>query len=34
MFGSYTNFASTLEKMDIDRIKYTNNVSDGGDIKT
>ena len=34
MLGSYTNFSSTLEKMDIDRIKYTNNVSDGGDIKT
>ena len=33
MLGSYTNFASTLEKMDIDRIKYTNNVNDGGEVK-
>ena len=34
ILGSYTNFASTLEKMDIDRIKYANNVNDGGEIKT
>ena len=34
MLGAYTNFASTLENMDIDTIKYTNNSNDGGDIKT
>ena len=34
MLGSYTNFASTLEKMEKDRQKYTNEVNYEGDIKT
>ena len=31
--GFYTDFAKTLEKMDMDRIKYTNNVNNGGRLK-
>ena len=31
--GMFTDFKRTLEKMDMDRIKYTNNVNDGGEIK-
>jgi hypothetical protein len=34
MLGSYTNFASILEKMDMERVRYTNNINDVGDIKT
>ena len=34
MLGSYTNFASTLEKMEKDRQKCTNEVNYEGDIKT
>ena len=33
MLGSPTNFVSLLEKMDMDRIRYTNNIDDGGEIK-
>ena len=33
MLGSYTNFVSLLEKMDMDRIRFTNNIDDGGEIK-
>jgi hypothetical protein len=32
MLGSHTNFVSLLEKMDMDRIRYTN-IDDGGEIK-
>ena len=31
--GMFTDFKRTLEKMDMDRTKYTNNVNDGGEIK-
>jgi len=34
MLGSYTNFVSILEKMDMERVRYTNNINDGGEIKT
>ncbi|MCY5088396.1 hypothetical protein OV015_25585, partial [Salmonella enterica subsp. enterica serovar 1,4,[5],12:i:-] len=31
--GFCTDFAKTLEKMDMDRLKYTNNVNGEGEIK-
>jgi hypothetical protein len=31
--GFFPNFKQILEKMDMDRIKYTNNVNDGREIK-
>ncbi|KAK1668434.1 hypothetical protein QYE76_056593 [Lolium multiflorum] len=34
MLGLYTNFANTLEKMEKDRLKYTNEVNCEGYIKT
>jgi hypothetical protein len=34
MLGLYTNFANTLEKMEKDRLKYTNKVNCEGEIKT
>ena len=33
MLGFYTNFANTLEKMEKDRLKYTNKVNCEGEIK-